>query len=84
MKRRRSIRLKGYDYSRPGAYFVTICTRGREHGFGEIVIDEMRLNDWGRVVHECWENIPDHFPGAELDEYIISPITYTESACCRP
>ena len=47
---RRSIRLKGYDYSQPGAYFITICTQGRECLFGEIVDGEMVLNDAGRMV----------------------------------
>ncbi|WP_213069403.1 hypothetical protein [Methylomicrobium album] len=43
--RRRSIRLKGYDYSQAGAYFITICTGGRACLFGEIAGTEMRLND---------------------------------------
>jgi len=51
---RRSIRLKGYDYSQPGAYFITICTHERECLFGEIVNDEMILNDYGKIVYEEW------------------------------
>ncbi len=47
---RRSIRLKGYDYSRSGAYFVTICTQNRECLFGEIVDGKMRLNEPGRIL----------------------------------
>lgn len=54
--RRRSIRLKGYDYSQAGAYFVTICTRNRDCLFGEIVDGQMRLNQLGRAVaEECNE-----------------------------
>jgi putative transposase len=48
--RRRSIRLKGYDYSHPGAYFVTICTQDREFLFGEIVDGRMHLNAAGEMV----------------------------------
>jgi len=47
---RRSIRLKGYDYARAGAYFVTICTQGRAWLFGDIVHDEMALNDAGHMI----------------------------------
>lgn len=45
----RSIRLQGYDYSRPGAYFVTMCTENRECHFGNIMKSKMMLNDWGNV-----------------------------------
>jgi REP element-mobilizing transposase RayT len=49
---RRSIRLKGYDYSQPGAYFITICTQDRACLFGEVVDGEMRLNDAGQMVQD--------------------------------
>lgn len=48
---RRSIRLKGYDYSKKGAYFVTICTQNRECLFGKIVDGEMILNEFGNIVN---------------------------------
>jgi len=70
---RRSIRLKGYDYSQAGAYFLTICTHGRECLFGEIVDGEMRLNDAGLFVKQCWFDIPRHFPHAELDAFVVMP-----------
>ena len=70
---RRSIRLRGYDYAQPGAYFVTICTHGRECLFGEIVNGEMRLNLYGRIVEECWQTIPHHFDGVKLDEFVVMP-----------
>ncbi len=70
---RRSIRLKEYDYSQPGAYFVTICTHDRACLFGGVVDGEMRLNEFGEMVHECWQAIPDHFPHAMLDEFVIMP-----------
>ena len=62
---RRSIRLKGYDYSQSGAYFVTICTRNRECLFGEITtLDEqsyLHLNQFGEIAHACLLEIPRHF-----------------------
>ena len=53
-QRRRSIRLRGYDYARAGAYFVTMVTHGRACLFGEVVDGEMRLNLFGRLVREEW------------------------------
>ena len=70
---RRSIRLKGRDYSQPGAYFVTICTRDRACLFGDVVNGEMRLNGSGETARRCWEDIPDHFPLVELDAFVIMP-----------
>ena len=59
---RRSIRLKGYDYTRAGAYFVTICTKDRACLFGDVSDGVMRLNQMGQIVRQCWLAIPDHFP----------------------
>jgi creatinine amidohydrolase/Fe(II)-dependent formamide hydrolase-like protein len=70
---RRSIRLKGYDYSQAGAYFVTVNTHQGEALLGEIVAGEMQLNDWGQIVAHCWNDIPEHFPHADTDEFIIMP-----------
>ncbi len=70
---RRSIRLKGHDYSQPGAYFVTICTRDRASLFGHVVNGEMRLNEPGEIAWRCWEDIPDHFPLVQLDAFVVMP-----------
>jgi putative transposase len=70
---RRSIRLREYDYSSTGAYFVTICVHGRECLFGEITDCEMKLNDAGRLVEGVWKGLPGRFPHVELDECIIMP-----------
>ena len=70
---RRSIRLQGYDYSQPGIYFITICTKNHECLFGEILNGEMRLNDFGKIAHQCWLEIPNHFPHIQLDEFVIMP-----------
>jgi len=71
--RRRSIRLKGYDYSKAGAYFVTICTQNKECLLGEIVDGKMILNDVGEFAKKCWNDIPLHFPHVKLDIYCIMP-----------
>jgi REP element-mobilizing transposase RayT len=71
--RRRSIRLRGYDYGRAGAYFVTLCAHDRASLFGEIVDGVMRLNDLGRVVDSEWLKTPRMRPQVELDEYIVMP-----------
>ena len=73
MQNRRSIRLKEYDYSQSGAYFVTVCTNNRECLFGEIVDGEMVLNDAGRIVQAVWNSIPKHFDRVELDQFVITP-----------
>src|ERR1035437_1338664 len=70
---RRSIRLKGYDYSQEGMYFITICVQDRECLFGEIVQQIMILNDAGKIAEQCWLSIPEHFPNAILHEYVVMP-----------
>ena len=71
--RRRSIRLPGYDYSRPGAYFVTIVAQDRLCLFGEVVDGEMRLNEAGGMVVEAWEWLATRHPYVELDSYVVMP-----------
>ncbi len=71
--RRRSIRLKGFDYSTPGAYFVTINILGRECLLGEISDSTMYLNSFGQAVEEVWNNLPNHYPNLELDAFVVMP-----------
>ena len=59
---RRSIRLKGYDYSSEGAYYVTIVVQGRECLFGEIADGEMKLNEAGAMVVKWWNDLTNKFP----------------------
>ena len=73
MKNRRPNRLKHYDYSENGYYFVTICTYNRECFFGEIVEEEMVKNETGELAEKLWLDIPEHFRCVELDEYVIMP-----------
>ena len=72
---RRSIRLKGYDYTQPGAYFVTLCTHDRAHLFGEVVDGEMRLNEWGEIVRDEWFKTAQVRPYVQLrdDEFVVMP-----------
>jgi putative transposase len=70
---RRSIRLKGYDYSSAGAYYVTIVVQGRDCLFGEIIDGEMHLNEYGKIVQKWWNEIPNHFPHVKLGAFVIMP-----------
>ena len=70
---RRSIRLKDYDYSQAGGYFVTICTKNRQYLFGEIIYGQMVLNEAGRMVQRVWDEIPENYPGIDTDVFIVMP-----------
>jgi REP element-mobilizing transposase RayT len=70
---RRSIRLKGYDYSQSGAYFITICCQDMKHRFGEIENGEMILNEYGKIAYMEWENLTDRFANVALDVFQIMP-----------
>ncbi len=68
-----STRLKGWDYSSPGYYFITICTKDRECFFGEIIKEKMYLSEIGEIAHRYWAEIPNHFNNVVLDEFVIMP-----------
>ena len=70
---RRSIRLPGYDYTTPGAYFVTICVQDRECLLGKIVDGEMELSDYGRITTETWQWLGDHHPFVSHDAWVVMP-----------
>ena len=72
---RRSIRLKGYDYTQPGAYFVTFCSFQRRHIFGEVVNGEMVLNDVGIIARDEWFKTAELRPYVKLfeGEFVIMP-----------
>ena len=72
-RRRRSIRLRGYDYAQAGAYFVTVVVQGRACLFGDLVGAEMRLNDAGEMIRRVWQEIPGRFPGIALDTFVVMP-----------
>ena len=70
---RRSIRLKDYDYTQTGVYFVTVVAQERLCLFGEVADGAMRLNDTGRLIAEVWRWLASQYPYVDLDEYIIMP-----------
>ncbi len=72
-RNRRSIRLKGYNYSTPGLYFITICLKDRECLFGKIIEGEMILNDLGLIIKNQWKNVVKRYDNVSLDEYTIMP-----------
>ncbi len=70
---RRSIRLRGYDYTQTGAYFVTICTYQRECLLGEVVDGSMTPPQQRRIVELCWQRISQHFSTVEVDSFTLMP-----------
>jgi putative transposase len=72
-KHRRSTRLPGFDYSQPGAYFVTLITKDRVSWFGDIVNDVVSLTPVGKMVANEWQRLPNRFSGLDLDEWVVMP-----------
>lgn len=72
-------RLRNYDYSSPGAYFITICTHNKECLFGKVIDrgvlypSEMRLSPLGSIVQECILDIPSHYRNICIDNWIVMP-----------
>ena len=71
--RRRATRLRDYDYGQAGGYFVTICVQNQECLFGEIIGGQLKLNEIGKIVVECWNRISQHFFSVELDVCVVMP-----------
>ena len=70
---RRSIRLKEYDYSQEGLYFVTICVQKHENMFGEIIEEKMCLSPIGIIADVLWYEIKNHAQNIELHEFVVMP-----------
>lgn len=70
---RKSPRLQGYDYRQEGAYFVTLCTKGRAHLFGEIVQGDMQLSSLGIITHQELQHIPYRWQTVDLDLFVVMP-----------
>ena len=71
--RRRSIRLKDYDYSQSGLYFITICTANKYCLFGTDSEYSVNLSNIGEKARDCWLEMPSHFNNAKLDEFVVMP-----------
>ena len=81
-KSRKQTRLKGYDYSGEGCYFVTICSKARQNIFGEITAVgaglasaryEIKLSKLGQIVYEQWRDIPNQYKNMKIDQSIVMP-----------
>ena len=70
---RRPIRLQGYDYGRPGRYFITVVTSGREELFGMVVDGAMRLSAEGACVADVWATLPRRYAQVSLDAFVVMP-----------
>lgn len=70
---RRSIRLPEYDYTQPGAYYITICTHKRQCWFGDVENGEMQKNYLGEIAHRFWEALPRRFSHIQLDVFVVMP-----------
>ena len=68
-----STRLKNWDYSSSGYYFVTICIQDHRCYFGNIVNQKMQLSEIGEIVEKYWLEIPNHFPNVDLDFFVVMP-----------
>lgn len=72
-KKQKQHRLPGYDYSSAGEYFLTICTKDRQHFFGYIANGVMHLSDAGRIARDIMLMIPQQFENTILDEWVVMP-----------
>jgi len=68
-----SSRSQNFNYASNGAYFITICTKDREHFLGKIIKSKMQLSRMGIIVIKCWFDLPNHYSNCILDEFIIMP-----------
>lgn len=85
---RHSIRIKEYDYTLPGGYFITICTKRHKCLLGYVKDETTLLSEYGNVVARCWYNLPSHFPEVKLDAFVVMPnhihgIIIAERDYCR-
>jgi REP element-mobilizing transposase RayT len=73
MIKRKPNRLRDYDYSRDGYYFITICTRDRKDFFGDIKEGKVDLSRYGEIVNQCWRDLARHYGNCSLDSFVIMP-----------
>jgi len=73
LPRRKPLRLKKYNYSQPGYYFVTIRTQNRKNMFGEIKNGKMAINKYGEIINKIIQYLPKRYPQINLDVYQIMP-----------
>ena len=72
-RRLNSLRYSDADYSEIGAYFITLCTHNREHLFGEIYVEQMQCNDFGKIVWTIWKSLPSRYPQISIESAVVMP-----------
>ena len=80
-RRRKSTRLKGYDYSLAGMCFITLVAHQRRNLFGQLVAGAMVLNDYGCILQAVWEELPRHYPHLELGAACVMPNHFHAILC---
>jgi REP element-mobilizing transposase RayT len=73
LPRRKNMRLEGYDYTRPGVYFVTICVTDHEQLFGTIEQGDVSLTACGEIVRKTWEEMAERYPYVAIDDFVVMP-----------
>jgi putative transposase len=73
LPQRKSPRLRNYDYSTPGMYFITICTFNHAMTLGRVAEAQMQLSQLGRIAAQCWQAIPQHAANISLDQFAVMP-----------
>lgn len=68
-----STRLPAWNYANNGVYFLTICTKGKECFFGEVVQGEMQLSQVGELARRLWGEIPHQFSNCDIDVFCVMP-----------
>jgi len=87
---RKTVRLRGHDYASPGAYFVPVCTHARARNLGGVDEDRVVLSPEGEIVRAVWQGLPRHFPGVDLDAFVVMPnhvhgiLILTQSVGAKP
>jgi len=70
---RSPLRLPDFDYSTPGAYFITVCTYHRTCLLGDVRHDRVLLTDIGSMVNSAWSELPSHYPALQTDAFVVMP-----------
>ncbi len=73
LPKRKPTRLKNYDYSTTGAYFITICIKGRKHLLGKIENEKMHFTEIGQIAEQEIKKIESHYHNVKIDKYVIMP-----------
>jgi len=73
VRERKQVRLRDYDYSQSGGYFITVCTYNREHLFGQVINYQMTLNEIGKIVKQWWLKLEDRFTSVKLENHVVMP-----------